>query len=513
MLGSADRYSRRMRPLRLALAGFSHETNTFALGPTTFEVIETAGILQGDAILAEHRTALTTVAGYLEVADDPGVELVPLVFSAPNPSGLIDRDAFERVAAQMLELLATRGPWDGVLLALHGAAVAEGYPEADGEITARVRELVGPAVPIGVTLDLHANVGPRIVAESDVVVLYRTNPHVDARIRAAECGRLVIAAARGEIVPRQALVPIPAAIGILRQATADEPMRGLMELVEAVSGRSQVLSASLAEGFPYADVAHMGMAALVVTDGDASVARRYAEEIARAAWQRREQFIGQALAPEEALREADALAASGAGPVLVLDTGDNIGGGSPGDGTQLLAPAVRLGIEGFVAILHDPQAVEACAAVGQGARLELRVGGWRDPRWGEPIRVAGTVARLVDGRYEDPQPTHGGYRFFDAGPSAVLATDGGQTILLTSRLVMPISLEQLRSAGIVPEDQRILAAKGVVSPRAAYDRVASHAILAGTNGVTAADPTTFKHVHRRQPLFPWEPEAALDQAV
>jgi microcystin degradation protein MlrC len=503
------RYAPSMRPLRLALAGFSHETNTFALDSTTFEMVENAGILLGDDILAEHRTALTTVAGYLELTGDPGVELVPLVFSAPNPSGLIERDAFERVTGQIVELLAAHGPWDGVLLALHGAAVAEGFPEADGEIVARVRALVGAAVPIGVTLDLHANLGPRIVAESDVVVLYRTNPHVDARLRAAECGRLVIAAAKREVAPRQALVPIPAAIGILRQATAEEPMRGLMETVDAIATRPGVLSASLAEGFPYADVPHMGMAALVVTDGDPDTAQRYAREIATAAWECRDAFVGQADAPEDALRQADALAAMGAGPILVLDTGDNIGGGSPGDGTRLLAPAVRLGISGFVAILYDPRAAKVCARAGTGARVELSVGGWRDPRGGGPVPVAGTVTNVVDGRYEDPQPTHGGYRFFDAGLTAVLVTDGGQTILLTSRLVMPISLEQLRSAGVVPEEQRILTAKGVVSPRAAYDRVASHAILAGTNGVTAADPTRFDHVHRRRPLFPWESDATL----
>jgi len=495
----------------------SHETNTFALEPTTEATFQTAGILRGEEIIAQHAAASTPVAGFLEVGADPGVELVPLVFSSPNPSGTITRDAFEAIVGDLLARLRDRGPWDAVLLALHGAAVAEDVDETDGEIVARVRALVGPAVPIGVTLDLHANVGPRLVTHADVVTVFQTNPHVDAREQAAACGRLTVAAARGEIRPAHALVQVPAVIGIMRQNTAEEPMASIMAEAATIRRQPGVLSASVVEGFPYADVPHMGMATLVITDGDPPAARRHANALARVVWAHRAAFVARAAAPDDALRAADAAAggpdgATSGAPVLLLDVGDNIGGGGPGDGTILLEAAIRLGIRGFLAVLFDPGAVAACVAAGVGATVALDVGGRRDARNGRPVAVTGRVRAITDGRYEDPLPTHGGYRSFDAGPTTVLDTDAGHTLLLTSRLVMPISVEQLRSAGVAPERLRILAAKGVVSPRAAYDRVTTTAILVETPGVTAADPTAFDHRSRRRPLFPWEPDLDFDPA-
>ncbi len=502
-----------MRPLRVAIGGLSHETNTFALGQTGTDRMEAAGLLRGEAIRDQHATAETTVAGFLELDIDPDVELVPLLFCAPNPSGLIAREAFERVVGELLGLLAAHRPWDAVLLALHGAAVADGVSETDAEIVRRVRALVGPRVPIGVTLDMHANVGASMVEHADVVTIYRTNPHVDARFRAAACGRLTIATARGAIRPAMALVQVPAAISILRQNTADEPMRAIMEAATALLAEPGVLSADVAEGFPYADVPHMGMATLVITDDDPRAAAAHAAALAREVWARRDAFVAHAASPDAALAAADAALRGGEpGPILLLDAGDNIGGGSPGDGTILLEAAVRARIAGFLAILLDPAAVAACVAAGVGATLAVPVGGRIDPRNGRPVPLTGRVRTISDGRYEDPLPTHGGYRFFDAGTTAVLETDGRQTVVLTSRLVMPISVEQLRSAGISPEGQRIIAAKGVVSPRASYDRVTTRAILVETPGVTAADFRGFDHRHRRTPMLPWEPDTAFDPA-
>ncbi|MFN8621668.1 MAG: M81 family metallopeptidase [Chloroflexota bacterium] len=493
-----------MQRLRVAVGGISHETNTFAIHPTTYDTFLASGILRGAAMVEQHRTALSTLAGFLELADDPDVDLVPLMWANTNPSGTITTDAFERLMAELLDLLRANGPWDAVFLALHGAAVADGIPETDGEIVARVRALVGPAVPIGVALDMHANVGPLVVAQSDVVTIYRTNPHVDPRARAAECGRLIVDQVRGKVRPTQALVQVPAAIGILQQNTAEEPMRSLMADADRLLAVPGVLSYSVAEGYPYADVPQMGMAALVITDGDPAAAQRLAAGLAADIWARRAGFIGRAATPDDALREADAAVAGGSGPIALMDVGDNIGGGSPGDGTILLEAAQRLGIRGFLAILRDPDAVAACVASGVGARVTLDVGGHVDPRNGAPVHVDGRVRAITDGRYEDPTPTHGGFRFFDAGTTVVLHTDDDHTLLLTTRIVMPSSLEQLRSAGVQPERLRILSAKGVVSPRAAYDRVAARTILVDTSGVTAADPMGFDHHHRRTPLFPWE---------
>jgi microcystin degradation protein MlrC len=426
------------------------------------------------------------------------------VFFRTEPSGLIEREAFERIVDELVGLLRERGPWDGVLLAQHGAAVADGYPDADGEIVSRVRAAAGPATPIGLSLDLHTNLSPRMIDGSTVTVLYRTNPHVDPRPRAAECAELIIRTIRGEIRPVQALETPPVVISILQQYTGVEPMRPIMADAEAVMRRPGMLSASVAEGYPYADVAEMGMAFLAVHDGDPAAAREAARWMARRAWDRRGEFGGSAVSPDQAITMA---MQAPRGPVVLMDVGDNIGGGSPGDSTILLAAARRLGARRLLATVCDRAAVAACVAAGVRSRVTLAVGGKTDDRHGAPVQVTGVVRTISDGRFEERTPRHGGQRFFDAGPTVVLDTDDDHTLVLTTERMASISLEQLHAVGLRPEAYRIVVAKGVVAPRAAYEPIAAQILLVDTPGVTTADLSRFAYQRRRRPLYPFEPDA------
>jgi microcystin degradation protein MlrC len=492
--------------VRLALLGLHHETNTFASGPTRYEDFT---ILRGDEILRAYRDSHATVAGFLDAAERYGGEYVPLLFATTEPSGTITADAFDRITDEMLRLLAANGPWDGVLLAQHGAAVADGHADLDGDVCARVRATVGPDVPIGLALDMHANVSRRAIESVTATVVYRTNPHLDPRPRAFECAEIVVRTIRREVQPVQALETPPLVVNIVRQCTDEEPMRGLVRDVEAVIARARLLSASVAEGYPYADVPQMGMSFLAVTDGDPQLARDAAAGLARRAWARRAEMIGAIASPEEAVRRA---AAAPRGPVVLMDVGDNIGGGSPADSTVLLALARRVGVQSLLQTLYDPEAVAACVAAGVGATVRLRVGAKTDGRHGEPVEIEGRVRLLSDGRYEDPTPTHGGARFFDAGPTAVLEAPDDYTLVLTSRRVGNTSREQMYALGIRPERKRVVVAKGVVSPRPAYAPIAAEIILVDTPGVTTADLTRFRYERRRRPLYPFEPEAAYETA-
>ena len=232
-------------PVRLATLGLSHETNTFARLPATYERFAADGILRGAEVVRDYAESHATLAGYLEAGDWPGVEVVPLLFTQTNPIGTITSDAFERIVGEMLDLLRDQGPWDGVLLALHGAAVSEQYPDADGEIAARVRALIGPDVPIGLAIDMHANISPRMIDNVTATVVYRTNPHLDLRPRARECAEIIVRTIRGEIRPVQALEMPPVAINIVKQFTGEEPMRSLVSDVEEVLHRPGMLSASV----------------------------------------------------------------------------------------------------------------------------------------------------------------------------------------------------------------------------------------------------------------------------
>lgn len=490
--------------MRLATLGFSHETNTFSRVKASYEQFAQTGILRGDQIVQHYKQSTSTIAGYLEAGEQLGIEVVPLYFAHTNPMGTITSDAFERMVGEMLDLLAKHGPWDGVLLAQHGAAVSEEYHDADGETVARVRALVGPDVPIGLTLDLHTNLTEKMVANSTATVLYRTNPHLDARPRARECAEIIYRTIKGEVRPVQALETPPLVINILKQYTGEEPMLSVVRDVETVLGWPGMLSASVAEGYPYADVPEMGMAFLAVHDGDAAAAREAARWVARRAWDRRAEFVGEAPSASEALRAA---AAAPKGPVVLMDVGDNIGGGSPGDSTILLAEARRQGIRSYLQTLYDPEAVAACVAAGVGSDLTLRVGGKTDDMHGSPVEVTGHVRLISDGKFEDTRPTHGGARYFDGGTTAVLETTDGHTLVLTSRLIGNTSIEQMYSLGIRPETKQVVVAKGVISPRPAYAPIAAQIVLVNTPGVTTADLSRFTYHQRRRPLFPFEPEA------
>ncbi len=487
--------------MRLALLGMTHETNTFSRVPATYDRFE---IYRDDEIVSQFAESHTTNAGFLEASSRFEVEVVPLTFANTGPIGTITKDAFDRIVGELLDRLNDGGPWDGVLLTLHGAAVSEEHPDADGEITRRVRELVGPDVPVGMTLDLHANVTQKMIQNTTVATFYRSNPHLDPRPRALECAELIIRTIRGEVRPVQALEMPPVVINIVKQFTGEEPMASVIRDCEDAIQRPEILTASVAEGYPYSDVEEMGMAFLAVSDGDETAARDAARWMARRAWDMREQFVVDTPSADEALQMA---VAEESGPVVLMDVGDNIGGGSSADSTILLEAAKRLGVRSFLQSLYDPEAVSVCVESGIGSQVTLEVGGKTDDMHGSPVEVTGKVRVITDGLYEDPTPTHGGYRYYDGGVSVVLETEDDHTILLTSKRSGNTSREQMHSAGIVPERYKVVVAKGVVSPRPAYEPIASRIILVNTPGVTTSDLSFFEYHRRRTPLYPFEEDA------
>jgi microcystin degradation protein MlrC len=491
--------------IRIATAGFQHESNTFSSVPASLDKFRRSGILEGDAIRGEYATSRTTLAGFFAAAaEDPEVELVPLVFTRLTPMGAITHEAIAHLMDRIVAAIRDHGPWDAVLLPQHGAAVSETWPDADGELVRRVRETVGPRVPIGLALDMHANVSRQMVENADVTTVYQTNPHIDAYDQALLCARLVLRMVRGELRPRTALRMPPLLVNILRQGTSDAPMSELLRIADAQRRRPGVLSVSVVEGYPYSDVAEMGMSFIAVTDDDAALADDVARTLADAAWSMRAELNTGGTPIDEALMRA---AAAPAGPVVLFDVGDNVGGGSPGDSTFILHAARRLGIAGLLQALCDPAAVRACEAAGVGGRIDMAVGGKTDDRHGAPFAIRGTVSALSDGRYEETGPTHGGFRFFNDGPSAAVRTDDGYMLVLITHPGGSMSLQQFRSLGIEPREAKIIIAKGVHSPRPAMEPIARELIWVATPGVTTADLSTFIYHHRRVPLYPLEPGA------
>ncbi|MQA10726.1 MAG: MlrC domain protein [Pseudonocardiaceae bacterium] len=490
--------------MRFATLGLLHEANTFSPLVADQQMFNDGGVWRGAEIIEQYGGSAATLGGFLAGGEQFGVDVVPLLFAFVNPVGPITKDAFESLVGEMLSELVDQGPWDGVLLALHGAAVAEHIPDADAEIANRIRHIVGPDVPVGAVLDLHANVSRRLVNALTVTLVYHTNPHVDARERGIECTELVRRAAREEIRPEQVLIPLPLVVNIARQDTSESPMAELMAKAAEIARQPGMLTANVVEGFPYADVPHMGMSCLAIHDGDRLEATSAARELAAAVWRCRAELQAHGSSVDDALDIAEV---EQRGPVVLLDVGDNIGGGAPGDSTVILAAAVQRGVRSLVQTLWDPDAVQHCLDAGIGADVQLKVGARHSYSAGSPVAVTGQIKVISDGRFEEPTATHGGFRFFDMGPSVALETTDGHTLVLTTRPVMNSSLRQLLSLGVDPNEFRVVVAKGVNSPRAAYEPIASRLVVVDTDGITAMGVERFIYNERRRPLYPFEAAA------
>lgn len=494
--------------MRIGIAGISHESNSFSSQPTTLERFKEGGTFRGEEIIAQYRDSHSEVAGYLAGAEQFGYTAVPLYVANAQPMGPLTSDTFEALVSEMLEAIRSAGHLDGLFLYIHGAMVSQEYPDGDGEICARVRQLLGPDIPIMTTPDIHGNISQKMIDNTTATIVYRMNPHLDTRERGLETASLMAKTLRSEINPVQALEMPPMVINILKQYTREEPAIRLIQDAEAAMKRPRVLTASAVLGYQYADVEEMGASFIAVADGDPQAARDAACWVAKRAWARREEFVGNAASPEEALREAAAYPGK---PIVLMDVGDNVGGGSAADSTVLLEEALRLGIGDMLIVLKDPEAVQACVQAGVGTQVSLKVGGKTDDMHGAPVPIQGHLRTLTDGHFIETRPMHGGGRFFYQGLTAVVETKQKHTIVLTSRSMAPVSLGQVRSAGITPEHKQIIVAKGVVAPRGAYEPIAAKIILVNTPGATNADLSRWQYKHRRRPLFPFELDASYQR--
>ena len=486
---------------RVGILALIQESNTFLPGITTFEHFQQDLILIGEDVRQHFATAHHEVRGFFDGLARAGFNTVPIFAARALPFGAIEAGAFEKLVKMMLDELASVGRLDGLLVAPHGATVAQSHPDADGYWLSHVRHFVGPQTPIIGTLDPHGNLSAAMVAATDALMAYRTNPHVDQEQRGLEAAELMVRTLHGQVSPVQAASFPPMVINIERQCTSEPPLTEVVAEFEAVRGHVGVLSASLMLGFPYADVHEMGASALVVTDRKPALAQSLADQLGEAMWSRRAGLAGSFISVEDAVTQARTLP----GPVCMLDMGDNVGGGSPGNGTWLVHELHRQKLGPSFICLYDPTAVMQADAVGVGSRVRLTVGGKTDELHGPPFQAAFVVKFVGDGRFTETQVRHGGFTGFDQGQTAIVETDDGLlTIMLTTRRTPPFSLRQLTAFGLEPQSFRVLVAKGVNAPLAAYQPVCPTILRVNTRGVTMADVTQLPYHHRRRPMFPFE---------
>lgn len=468
---------------RIAFAGFLHETNTFARSRTDFAAFAAAdawpGLVTGAPALAALHGANIAAAGFVAAASAQGHQLVPLLWASANPSGLVTRQAYERIWNLLAHELRAAGQIDALFLDLHGAMVAEHIEDGEGELLTRIRAIVGPALPIVAALDFHANVSPRMVALTDALCVYRTYPHVDMARTGARAAALLQRMLAGERW-HKAYCQVPFLIPMLWQCTLVEPLASLMQRV-AEEEHGGVASAAIVPGFPLADIPDCGPTVLAY-GVDAVATEAAAERLYQALLAQRNAFSGKLYSAAEAVSKA--LAGAGDGPVILADTQDNPGGGAASDTTDILHELVRQEAQGACfGLLCDPSAAAAAHAAGCGATIALALGG-HSGIGAPPLAGRYTVEALGDGRFTGSGPFYLGCRM-ELGPMARLSRNGIQ-ILVASHKQQAADQAMFRHLGIEPMQQRILVLKSSVHFRADFAGMAREILIVAASGENTA---------------------------
>lgn len=491
-------------PKRILVGQFMHETNTFCRRPTDLDAFRRFFCYESDTVPAQLRGTNNEVAGFIDVAEDQGWDLVHTVACFATPSGPVTSGAWDYLAGGILGAARSGGPFDGVLLSLHGAMVTDLADDGEGALVGGLRAILGPAVPIAVTLDLHANVSARMVADADAIVSYATFPHVDMRQTGQKAARILARVLNEALRPRVVMARRPMLTAAEGGRTDAGPMPAVLTRARSLETRKGVLDISVNAGFALADTAETGPSVTVTTCGDPAEAEDIAEALMDGLWQSRDQVAERYFSVAEAVALARRFEAS-QGPLVIADFSDNPGDGAYGDATNLLAGMIGDGVEDAAfGGLYDPAAAHRLHAAGVGATVTLDLGGLADPAFGGgPLNVDGQVICLTEGDFTCDGPMWAGMKQ-SCGPSAVLRV-GGIDILVTSSLVQAIDLQMFVANGIDPRAKRVVALKSQQHFRAAFQPIAGRVVLADSGGLASPDFSRLPYRHVRRPIHPLDP--------
>jgi microcystin degradation protein MlrC len=482
---------------RVLIAGISHETNTYCKDLTRRgEFYE----LRGERLLRALRGTRTDVGGMLAACEELGATVIPALTSGAAPSGTIEAATYAALREEILGDLRRAGPLDAVALALHGAGVVEGIDDLEADLVEAIRGLTGKAVRVVATFDLHGNVTQRMADGLDLLFGCHEYPHTDLCERGVEAIRAIPRLLSGEWSPVSAVVDVP--VLLPTTTTLFGPGQRIKDHCLSLEAQPGVIDCTFFHGFPYTDTPLVGAHITATANGDRALAREIAEQGARALWEARETFRAESLSPQQAIERA--LRVKG-GPVVINETSDNPGGGTPGDGTHLLRAMLEAKLENACfGCICDPAAAEAAHRAGTGAIIEVELGGKYDELHGAPLPVRAYVKTLTDGRFV--------WQAMAAGTRASLGkmarlVVGGVDVLVSSRRTQTFDDEMFRLHGIDVRRYKIVALKSSNHFRAGFQELAREIVTADPPGLTTHQIQIFPRKRAPGPLWPLDPAA------
>ncbi|HAB10820.1 MAG TPA: hypothetical protein DCE47_03915 [Planctomycetaceae bacterium] len=492
--------------MRIAIGGILHETSTFVRTVTTMTDFQHAqGIAHGAELIERFRGTNVCSGGFIDrLEEEAEVEIVPLLRASAFPGGLIDAVDYAEIKNDLLDRLSEAeragGPVDGVLLDLHGAMVVDGIDDADGDMTAAVREVIGPERPIVVTYDLHGNHTTLRVKSATAVVGFDTFPHVDMAERGREAAEIVLATIRSEMAPVGAIRNLPMFWATRKQVTAHPPMDDVIRRVHEIEQRPGIICVTIATGFAWSDVADVGSSVIVVADGDEALAQATADEFGEWVWENRQTWFSAPISVREGL---DAGQAIGNFPIMLADHCDNTGGGAPGDSTEVLQAFLELELEdALILYLVDPEVAVQAHEAGAGEAITVSLGGKSDPIQGAPVDCTAEVVAVTTGEFAYDGPMLAGLTG-TMGLSAWLKIEGVNVVVVTAR-EQPYDMAFSRTLGIDCAAMKYICVKSAAHFRAAFEPIAG-----SIHNIDAAGIHTHRFAdlvfQKRQPeMFPVE---------
>ncbi|TKJ42907.1 hypothetical protein CEE35_09320 [Candidatus Aerophobetes bacterium Ae_b3b] len=486
--------------MRVVLGSIWHESNTFSPTKTDLKCFKENQLLFDNDILDYHRGRKNTeIGGILEVAENKHIEIIPTVSASAIPSGPVTTAAFKFLEQNLLERIQkAKQQIDGVLLVLHGAMVTEDLDDPEGYLLHRIREIVGSSIPIGVTLDHHANVSRQMVENADFLIGYRTHPHVDQSEVGQQAAKVMSFLIENEVKPVMRMRKLPA---LFPGESSPKPRAKLVQRIEELERREEILSASFFIGYSLADIKEVGPCAIVVTRKDKQLAEFEADRFAQLMWKLRNEFALETVSIDEGIEQA--LGTSG-GPILFVDTGDCFWAGGGGDVPFFLQSFLKKGVKNAViAVIVDLEAVNKCIRTGVGKRLTVTVGGKLDQVNAKPITVTGTARVISNGKYwgKDFQFTE---KEIDMGPAIVLDVNGIGVVIVSKRTSIH-DPAMLRSLNIEPKDKKIIVLKDGLLNLVTYKSIAKETIFFNSPGFANWDYCKRSYQKILRPIFPLDP--------
>ena len=487
--------------MRIAIGGFNHETNAFSNVPTTIDSFRKYTLLHGDEIIRRNTNIRSYVGGSIDEAKELGVDLVPIMYCVTNPSGLITPETYDYITEEILgglQKAQEEAPLDGVLLELHGAAHAVNSLDPEGDLIRKVRELFGPKMPIGVCLDLHANVSEDMVRYSDILIGVKCYPHTDQYDQGRNIVRLLSDKIRGGYQVYEALVKLPLIIVPASGSTLKGPAAEVQKLVLILEGSDpDILNVTFFHSFPYTDVSY-ALATATCAARTKEKAEAAALQLAKYVWDHREDFTPESLTPEEAFDRALEILEKTGGkgpdgeplPVIINESSDNPGSGCPQDGTWLLKEFLRRNMENtLIASIYDPETVEQALSAGVGATIHVRLGGKTHPLHGEPIEADAYVKTLSDGRYRSRSPM-GLNGQVNIGP-LVLLQIGNVYVTVVSKRAQIMDDGHMEVAGLDYRKLKIMGVKSAQHFRGFWETRVSGLVACDPPGLQKSDVSVY----------------------